>query len=131
MATIRFDEPRYEAGACNIGPAEIARRRQSGFAGLIGAAILAGLLVVIEASAMLRLGVGVPLFLGFLGLLQAHLRFCVAFGLGGFHNLGAIGEGRRVQGRRDRIRDARRAALLVLVAAVVAGAIAVGFALLP
>ena len=35
------DSDSYQAGVCNIGPAEVARRRRAGYLGVVVAAVLA------------------------------------------------------------------------------------------
>jgi len=52
--------PDYRPGVCNIGPAEIARRRRSGHVGVITAVILFGVLVVIDAPPLARFLVAAP-----------------------------------------------------------------------
>lgn len=50
----------YQPGVCNIGPAEIGRRRRAGHVGIIAAmALLAGL-VAIGAPPLARLLVALP-----------------------------------------------------------------------
>jgi hypothetical protein len=63
LPTIRFVEPTgaYVAGACNIGPAEIARRRRTGWLGLAGAVVLGLALVALGTPALLRLVIGAPI----------------------------------------------------------------------
>ncbi len=78
MTAIQYlDQPQdgYRPGACNIGPAEIARRRRSGVAGLTVAAALAVLTLVADVAPVLRLAVALPLFVGILGFVQARMRF--------------------------------------------------------
>jgi hypothetical protein len=89
----------YRAGACNIGPAEIARRRRAGLSGLLTAGTLAILMFIAGTDPVLRWIVAVPLYLGLLGMIQARLRFCVAFGLAGLRNFGPLGAQERVGGR--------------------------------
>lgn len=106
------DAPPYRAGACNIGPAEIARRRRSGLASLLTAVTLAVLMTAAGTDPVLRWIVVVPLGLGLMGLVQARLRFCVSFGLQGLRNFGPIGAAEHV-GEADAVRTDRRRALLI------------------
>ena len=134
MTAIQFlDEPSqgYRPGACNIGTAEIARRRRSGILGIAVAAALAAVMVVADAGPLLRLTVGVPLFVGLLGFVQAQLRFCVGFAAAGLRNFGALGAQARVDDRAAQRADLRRAAGITIAVGAVAAVIAVGFALLP
>jgi hypothetical protein len=121
----------YRPGACNIGPAEIERRRRSGIAGMLAAAALAIVLVVVDAAPLVRLTVAAPLFFGFLGLVQARLHFCVGFGLAGMRNFGSLGSAARVEDRAAHAADVRRAIGVAAALALASAVIAVGFALLP
>ena len=112
----------YRSGSCNIGPAEIARRRRSGWVGLGAAAVLAAALVLLGLPVATRWLVALPLAVGAIGLLQARFRFCAAFGLAGVRNFGT-------PGTVDRVEDAaaRRADRSMAVAISLAGG-AIGFA---
>ncbi|HSW41197.1 MAG TPA: hypothetical protein VLM76_01665, partial [Patescibacteria group bacterium] len=96
MPTIVHDPPpgadgppgEYRPGACNIGRAEIARRRRAGVFGLGAAGVLAAALLLVDAPAAARWLVALPLAGGAVGLLQARFRFCAAFGLAGVRNFG-------------------------------------------
>jgi hypothetical protein len=99
----------YQPGVCNIGQAEIARRRRAGHTGLIAAIGLFAALVLIGAPDWTRLLVGVPAIISASGYLQAHLRFCAGFGSAGVFNFGELGPTERVQSAADRSRDRARA----------------------
>ena len=112
-ATIVFERlpGTYRAGSCNIGPAEVARRRSFGQAGLAGSALLALALVSTGASPGARLLVALPVAGSAIGLIQARLGFCAAFGLAGLRNFGPVGSEERVAdgaaGRADRLMGLR------------------------
>jgi hypothetical protein len=133
MTTISYldEHDGYRAGACNIGPAEIARRRRSGVAGLAAAGLLATALLVVDAAPVVRLAVAAPLFFGLLGLAQARLRFCVGFGLAGVRNFGALGAVERVAATEARRADLRRAMGVTLGVAAATAVLALAFAALP
>jgi hypothetical protein len=117
---IVFDSPgEYYPGACNIGPAEIARRRRAGILGLAAAAILAVALLALGAPPAARLLVGLPLAGGVVGLLQARLRFCAAYGMSGVRNFGPLGSVERVEDARARRADRARALLIFGTSAAV------------
>jgi hypothetical protein len=78
----------YQAGACNIGPAEIARRRWTGHIGLAATVVLLGVLLVVDAPTWIRLIVFLPAAVGAAGYLQAHFRFCADYGWRGVFNVG-------------------------------------------
>ncbi len=121
----------YQPGVCNIGPAEIRRRRLIGYAGLAGALVLAAGLVVVDAPAFLRLLVAAPVAIGLSGLIQARSHFCAGYGMAGLRNLGEMGQQESVEDAESRAADRRKA--LRIHAATFAGGLAAGiaFALLP
>lgn len=109
----------YRPGACNIGPAEIASRRNAGIAGVAVAAALAGGLVVGGAPDWSRWLVALPLAGGASGLLQARLRFCAAYGFAGLRNFGPLGRASRVDDTAARRADRRRALQIGLASAAI------------
>jgi hypothetical protein len=129
-STTQLPTSDYRPGACNIGPDEIRRRRLFGH---LGAAATVGLLVVLVAAGappLARLLVALPAAGAAIGYLQAHLRFCIAFGLAGVFNFGALGGRHAVADATSRARDRRRA-LYLLAAAALIGLAAGLLALLP
>ena len=78
-------------GVCNIGPAEIARRRRTGHIGLIAAMALFAVLVAIGAPPLARLLVAIPAILSASGYLQAYFKFCAGFGAAGVFNFDEVG----------------------------------------
>ena len=116
----------YSPGACNIGPAEIARRRRSGFVGLGAAAALAAGLLLVDAPVVARWLVALPLAVGAVGFLQAHFRFCAAYGAAGVRNFGPLGSTERVEDAAARRADRAKAVGI----AAASGAIGVAGALL-
>lgn len=121
----------YQAGVCNIGPAEMARRRRSGYAGVVVALVLAAVLVLIDAPSVTRLLVALPLSAGFSGFIQARLRFCANYGWRGIRNLGEIGDARRVDEATSHATDRRRSLEIFGVSALAGVSVATLFALLP
>ncbi len=103
----------YRAGACNIGPQEIARRRRAGLVAIGIAAAVAVVLLVIDAPAVLRLAVFPPLASGLISLEQVRRRFCVGFALAGLRNFGPLGAQDRVTDDAELAAD-RRAALRMI-----------------
>jgi hypothetical protein len=78
----------YQAGTCNIGPAEIARRRWTGHVGLATTVVLLGVLLALDAPSWMRLTVFLPAAVSAAGYLQAHFRFCADYGWRGVFNVG-------------------------------------------
>jgi hypothetical protein len=130
---IAYDTPpaEYRPGACNIGPAEIARRRRAGMLGIGAAAALAAALLLVDAPAVARWLVALPLAAGAVGLLQARLRFCAAYGAAGVRNFGALGQAERVEDPAARRADRAKAGAIVLAGGAIGVAGALVLVLLP
>lgn len=133
MPPITLDAPtgEYRPGTCNIGPAEIARRRRAGIIGIGAAAALAAALLLFHAPPATRWLVALPLAGGAIGLLQARLHFCAGFGLAGVRNFGALGEVERVEDPAARRADRAKAISISLAGAAIGLAGALGLVLLP
>jgi hypothetical protein len=95
----------YEPGVCNIGPAEIARRRRSGHAALIVSAVLLAILVAIGAPHWTRLALVLTAGGSAAGYLQAIFHFCAGFGSRGVYNFGRLGAIEQVADDQARARD--------------------------
>ncbi len=123
----------YVAGACNIGPWEIRRRRTSAIVSFVTAAGLFLLLVALDSPAWTRILLLAPIWGGAISWLQARRHFCVAFALGGVSNFGdgettrraVVDPEQRSLDRRATVRLVRDAFLLALVPVVVAIALPV------
>jgi len=133
MPEIRYDDAPggYRPGACNIGPAEIARRRRSGWVGLGAAAVLAAGLLLVDAPAAARWLVAIPLAVGAIGFLQVRFRFCAAFGLAGVRNFGTPGTTDRVEDAAARRADRSKAVAIVLAGGAIGVAGALVLVLVP
>jgi hypothetical protein len=130
--TLRYVTPgAYQAGVCNIGPAEIQRRRMAGHAGLVAAAALLAGLVAVDAPALWRLIVAIPAAISASGYLQARLRFCANYGWRGIFNTGAIGDDAQVVDPAARAADRRLALRIGLGSAAIGLAVAIVAVLLP
>ncbi len=119
----------YIPGVCNIGPAEIRRRRQSGWIG-VGATILAwALFALFRVPTPWRLFLFFPAMIGASGFLQAALHFCAGFGTRGVFNFGPlVGTTQTVEQEEFRRRDRRKALVIGLYAAGAGiGIAAIGF----
>jgi hypothetical protein len=113
-------EGSYQPGVCNIGPAEIARRRRSGHIGLAITIVLFVVLVVLHVQPLVRLIVGLPAAGAASGYLQAAFRFCMGFASRGIFNFGELGQTHDVVDPEAHARDRSRANRILL------GALAVG-----
>jgi hypothetical protein len=121
----------YVPGACNIGPAEIARRRRTGYLGIGAAGALAVALVALDAPTAARWLVALPLAGGATGLLQARFRFCAGFGMAGVRNFGELGSMEKVEDAGARRADRNRALAIFGASAAIGVAGAAAFVLLP
>jgi len=114
----------YRPGTCNIGPAEVARRRLAGHVALGATVVVFVALAVIGAPPLVRLLVGLPAAAAASGYLQAWLKFCAGFGSVGVFNFGTLGQTQQVEDAEARRRDRRKAnqigAASILVGIVVA-----------
>jgi hypothetical protein len=115
---------------CNIGPAEIQRRRW----------VAGGLTIAAIAVAIGLLAAGVPHLTRLvlwpvaagaaISWLQVVNRFCVRFGIGGLENFGEMGEERKVA-RRQLLEDQRRALRLIAEGMLIGLLVTVAFVNLP
>ena len=121
----------YEPGVCNIGPAEIRRRRQSGYVGVAIAVVFLVLAYALGWAAPWRLLVALPVFLAAQGFLQAAFHFCVGFATRGLFNFGDLGTEETVYEAEFRRKDMRTAALISLLAFAIATVVAVVAYFLP
>jgi hypothetical protein len=121
----------YEPGICNIGPAEIARRRRTGHIGMIATIVLLAVLVVVHATTPLRLLAFFPAAVAAAGYLQSWLRFCAGFGWLGVLNFDEVGTTERVGSSEDRARDRAMAIRIGLASAAIGVAVAIAAFVLP
>lgn len=99
----------YVPGVCNIGPAEIRRRRRAGWVALALGAALLGLLIVVGADRIWYLGLLVPATMAASGFFQAWFRFCAGFGMSALFNFGELGQTSAVHNAVARAKDRRKA----------------------
>jgi hypothetical protein len=121
----------YQAGVCNIGPEEIARRRRAGH---VGVAITVGVLIsliALGAPPLFRLVLVAPAAVAASGYLQAWLKFCAAFGRLGVYNFGRAGRMSSVGDDAARAADRRKANQIGFASLVIGLAVGVMAVLLP
>ncbi|HLY15343.1 MAG TPA: hypothetical protein VKR24_13425 [Candidatus Limnocylindrales bacterium] len=121
----------YRPGVCNIGPAEITRRRRSGHIGLIVTVVVFLVLVALHVPPVLRLVVGLPAAGAASGYLQAALKFCAGFASKGVFNFGQLGQTHEVVDPEAHARDRSRANQILLASLAVGVVVAVIAAALP
>ena len=121
----------YSPGVCNIGPAEIARRRMIGHLGLAVTVVLFAVLVVVGAPHWTRLVLVIPAGGSASGYLQAWFHFCAGFGSRGIYNLGPLGTVQEVADPQARARDRARSLQIGLGGLAIGVVVAIVAALLP
>ncbi len=121
----------YQAGVCNIGPAEIAERRRTGHIGLLATIVLFAALVLLGVPPLFRFIVALPAALAASGYLQAALRFCVAFGVLGVFNFGGRGAVHSIADSEARASDRKRVVQMMVVIAAIAVAVGAVAVVLP
>jgi hypothetical protein len=85
-------ESNYQPGVCNIGGAEVARRKQVSVLGGVLYLASAVALIVLDLSQIMRALVFIPALVFAVGYIQSRKKFCLAFGLMGTFNFGGLGE---------------------------------------
>ncbi len=115
----------YRPGVCNIGPAEIARRRRAGHVGLLITIAAFAALVAIDAPPLARLILILPAAAAASGYLQAWLKFCAGFGSRGIFNFGPVGATQQVVDEDNRARDRARANRIGLASLAIGMAVGV------
>ena len=115
---------------CNIGPAEIERRRRSSIVLTVLAAAVAVTLLALDVPAAARLALFPFATAAAITWLQVVHRFCVAFAFLGIENFGAVGE-QEAADRSYRSVDRRRLAQLVLEGSAIGAAATFVFVLIP
>jgi uncharacterized membrane protein (DUF485 family) len=121
----------YRPGECNIGSAEISRRRRGAWAATLAALALYVLLVVLGAPAVVRFGVALPAAAAAVSWLQVRERFCVAFGVAGVFNLGPLGRVEGVADEASRRADRRKAAGMIARGAAVGLLVGIAAGIVP
>jgi len=121
----------YRPGECNIGAAEIGRRRRAGHVGLVASLAAIGGLLAIGAPSWTRLVVALPASLAASGYIQAQLRFCAGFGSRGVFNFGPLGKTHEVHDPDALARDRARSRQIGLASLAIGAVVATAAALLP
>jgi hypothetical protein len=121
----------YQPGVCNIGPAEIARRRRAGHVGLIATIALLAILVLVSAPPLARLILVIPAAVSASGYLQASLKFCAGFGSRGIFNFNEVGTTEQVADAAARALDKAKANRIGLASFTIGIAVALVTVLVP
>jgi hypothetical protein len=115
------DDGEYIPGVCNIGPAEVKKRRALGWIGLVATILLWATFVVLKTAASWRLFLFVPALLAALGFIQSAWHFCVKYGFEGAFKFGRnVGRSDSPEQAEFRSKD-RRTAIVILALSALAG----------
>jgi hypothetical protein len=121
----------YVPGRCNIGPAEIARRRMVGHIGLAGTIVGFVILALPPIHPLWRLLLFFPASVSASGYLQAALHFCAGFGSRGIFNFGQLGQGREIVDPEALARDRAMSNRVGVTSGLVGMVVAIVAVLLP
>ena len=113
----------YLPGACNIGPAETARRLRFAWLAVAGTLFLSVALYVIDSSPVWQLTTCLPASIAAISFIQARSHFCAYFGFRGLYNFDKLGREQKViledALRADRARSLKMAAQSASIGAAV------------
>ncbi|MFZ2226901.1 MAG: hypothetical protein WA090_03910 [Candidatus Nanopelagicaceae bacterium] len=116
----------YVPGVCNIGPAEIAKRKQAGWSGLIATVVLWGIFIGFNTPHIWRLSLFIPSVMSATGFLQARMHFCAYFGFASLFNFGSkVGNTDDVLEAEFRAKDRKKAWQIVIYSVVIGLAVAI------
>lgn len=104
----------YQPGICNIGGAEVARRKQVAILGSALFIAFAALAIIRSYSPQAALIGLIPAFIASIGYVQSRKRFCLAYGLLGTFNFAALGSISKVTDAQALAADRRTAAQIIL-----------------
>jgi len=107
-------EEKYIPGVCNIGPAEIKKRKQAGWLGLVATIILWMAFIWFDVPSAWRLLLFFPAMMSATGFLQAYMHFCAYFGFASLFNFGDVGKTDSVSQAEFRAKDRRRAWQIII-----------------
>ena len=110
----------YISGACNIGPAEIKRRKQGAYLGGALYLIVSISLIASDASMSTRLWVFLPAALFAVGYIQSERKFCVAYGFLGIFNFEKLGKTTKIKVNQELKADRKYAIKLSVQALLLA-----------
>ena len=104
----------YQAGVCNIGGAEVARRRQVAIFGGVIFLALALYSIIQNFSPIATLFLIAPASIFAIGFVQSRKRFCLAYGLMGTFNFQKLGSITKVEDKAALAAD-RKMAFQIIV----------------
>ena len=111
--------PQYVPGVCNIGPAEIKKRRALGWGAGALTLVLIPLFHWLGVSPATRLVIFLPAMAAANGFLQAQLHFCVGFGFAALFRVDDNAKVESVTQAEFRAIDRKRAIQIVSYSALI------------
>ena len=100
----------YIPGVCNIGSAETAVRKRTGWIGAASTAVLGTLLACFKVEEIWYALLVIPSTVSATGFIQARMHFCAAFGLMSLFNFGSeVGKTDTVMQAEFRALDGKKA----------------------
>ena len=125
-------ESKYVPGVCNIGDAEIRKRKRIGWTWLATTIVLFAVFIIPGVPHGWRLMLAFTAMVSATGLLQARMHFCAYFAALGIFNFGEdFSKKDTVQQAEFRAKDRKKAMQIILYAAIIGIAVGVGAYLLP
>jgi hypothetical protein len=116
----------YIPGICNIGRAEIVKRKQAGWIGVIVTIAVWFILFVVRVQAAWQLLLFIPASLAVSGFLQAYMHFCAGFGSRGLFNFGPkAGKAETVMQAEFRAKDKKKSRQILGLSLIIGVAVAV------
>jgi len=115
---------KYIPGVCNIGTAEIKKRKQAGWIGLIATVVLWTLFIWFDTPSIWRVTLFFPAMMSAVGFLQVHMRFCAYFGFASLFNFGDVGKTNSVEQAKFRTKDRKKAWQIVIFSVIIGAIIA-------
>jgi len=117
-------EEKYIPGVCNIGPAEIKKRKQAGWIGLTATILLWAVFIWLDVAPLWRFLLFFPAMMSATGFLQAYMHFCAYFGFASLFNFGDVGKTDSIQQAEFRAKDRRKAWQIVIYSILIGASIA-------
>ena len=108
----------YQAGVCNIGGPEVARRKQVAILGFVLFLIFGALAFIQSLSLEIAAFGFFPALIGSVGYIQAQKKFCFAYGLLGAFNFSSLGNLSKVA-EKDALSADRKMALSIILQSII------------
>ncbi len=116
----------YVPGVCNIGRAEIGKRKRAGWVGTIVTVAVWVVLLFAHVPPAWRLLLFLPAALAASGFLQAYMHFCAGFGSRGLFNFGPeAGKTETVTQAEFRAKDRKKARQIIVLSACIGAVVAI------